>query len=1260
MPKSTSASYSVDVSGFTKAMATANRALKLHKQEFTSVTAGLKNWQKSTEGIQAKLKLLSSTEDEYTKKLQAQKGILEATTKAYEKNAEKLTSLKAEKDKLKQAGDTESESYKELTRQIKIVESAMDAQSKKIDSTSYNIKSQEMAIQRVQNESKLWESNLQSLESELSEAEDSTEGMTEATEDMKKRGTGFFSELATGATRYIGDKLVGAISQGIQAVKGFVTESVEVGKEFKQSMSNVGAISGATASDMEKLEAKAREMGATTKFSATEASEAMGYMAMAGWKTQDMIAGIPGVMNLASASGEDLAQVSDILTDGLTAFGLSAKDSGHFADVLASASSNANTNVAMLGESFQYVAPVAGAVGYSVEDVATALGLMANSGIKASSAGTALRTAITNLSKPSAGAKKAMESLGISVSDANGKMVPLGELLPQLREKFAGLTEQQKIQTATTLFGKNAQAGMLSIINASKADYDKLSKAIGSCDGTAKKMADTMNDNLAGDSAIAKSAMQELQLTISDGFGPVLRVFVQKGTKWIEKLTRSFRVFSKSVNWDLIAKKVGVLIDKGFRQIEKFIKWLPQGISTIKKFTPLIVGIGTAFAGWKLSQPLSALQNILKVSKNGSNIFLALSTSLAGTEGGLSTFGSLMGKVGTQVSASGGFLKALPSLFKSVLSFIGPTGLIITAVSGLIGVLIALKKQQDAEWEATHKMSESYDEAKTAYEDLQSTMQDSADGYKSTLHGLTQNERATDGLIQKIEDLNSKESLSSIEKKKMAGYVDQLNTLYPDLNAEIDNETGKLKGNTAELRKNIEERKKRARIKAITERESELMGEVGLLEGQKTSFEQELQPLLIKYRDAKKAYEKAQKSFEEQVQKIARSDLDPTVQNRQIQELQSSLDLAKKEMDTALTQCGEVEKQLTSTNSDIIAKTVETLKIWQGEYKRSWGELQTTAKEQGIKVPQSVQEGLTEGTYLYPGDVQQLEQLLHLDEVIQKTKATGIQLPADFMQQIQSGAMEQKEVDNQLGAMLKLSEIEADAKNTGYHIPETMKREITNGKLKPAEALSQVSAEADKAYFRMATKSGQAGQSIDSKMSQGIISKKSTVSEAGAEVAKTISGQLSGAKKDAQTAGSQVGAGFATGISSKIQSVKDAVSSIGRGAIDLFAKIMDINSPSRVFADFGRYIDLGLAQGIEKNAKSVYGEIDTMARGMTSSLQRGTQGMTAPKLGITGVSGAQAQPQGITYVQTINSPVQLDLRELSRQTKNLLNQKGRR
>lgn len=341
--------------------------------------------------------------------------------------------------------------------------------------------------------------------------------------------------------------LGGAIAGVTAAMGAGVSAAVNVGMSFESQMSKVQAISGATGGELEALTEKAKDMGATTKFSATESGQAFEYMAMAGWKTEDMLGGIEGIMNLAAASGEDLAATSDIVTDALTAFGLSASDSGHFADILAAASSNANTNVGLMGETFKYVAPVAGALGFSAEDTATAIGLMANAGIKGSQAGTALRSIMSRLAKPTDDVAVAMSELGLSILNSDGSMKSLNEITGDLRSSFAGLSEAEKASMAATLGGQEAMSGLLAIVNASDEDFNKLQSAIyGATDeltgySAAAEMAETMQNNLAGQLTSMRSAAEGLGIELYESVKQPLTDIAKTGVEAVRELTVAFQ-----------------------------------------------------------------------------------------------------------------------------------------------------------------------------------------------------------------------------------------------------------------------------------------------------------------------------------------------------------------------------------------------------------------------------------------------------------------------------------------------------------------------------------------------------------------------------------------------------------------------------------------------------------------------------------------------------------------------------------------------
>ena len=374
-----------------------------------------------------------------------------------------------------------------LSQKQRALKEAIGATKEKLDSLK---QAQEQAKQQLEN-GDLGQDKYDALQREIIETEQELRRLQEeaastsvalAKIDEAGKKIEAFGDSVTG----VGQKIMPASL----AVAGLGTAAVKTAADFDESMSKVAAVSGATGDDLDALREKAREMGAKTKFSASEAADAMNYMAMAGWKTEDMLSGIEGIMNLAAASGEDLAATSDIVTDALTAFGLSAQDSGHFADILAAASSNANTNVSMMGETFKYCAPIAGALGFSAEDTAQAIGLMANAGIKGSQAGTALRTIMNNLTGEIKLSGKALGDVTIATTNADGSMRDLSDILADCRGAFSQLSESEQAAAAEALVGKNAMSGFLALMNAGEGDIEKLSSAIDSCSDTFVKTVD--------------------------------------------------------------------------------------------------------------------------------------------------------------------------------------------------------------------------------------------------------------------------------------------------------------------------------------------------------------------------------------------------------------------------------------------------------------------------------------------------------------------------------------------------------------------------------------------------------------------------------------------------------------------------------------------------------------------------------------------------------------------------------------------------
>lgn len=490
-----------NTTSFNTAMREAARAIQIANAEFKKATAGMDKWGDSADGVRAKLKQLQDILKQENNKLSALKQNYEQMAKKYGENSDKAQEL------------------------------------------TVRIKKQEAQIAKTEAEINKYNTQLSAMEDAEKEAAEGNEKLADSFDDVAKKSQNAKTGLEKFAS-YLGSGIKGAAKVAGKAILAIGTAavgagaaSVKAGMSFDEQMSTVKAISGATEEEFEQLRKKALEMGSTTKFTATESGKALEYMGMAGWKAQDMLEGLPGIINAAAASGEDLGTVSDIITDGLTAFGLQAEDSSHFADVLAAASANANTNISLMGDTFKYVAPVAGALKYSIDDVAVGVGLMANAGIKADQAGTSLRSILSRMAAPTKNVAAAMEQLGISMTDDDGNMKSFNDLLIQLRESFSKLNDQEKAKYANDIAGKTAMSGMLALVNTSSQEYDKLTESIKNADGAAKEMADTRLDNLQGDVTIFKSALEGAAVSISDQMAPALREFVQEGTAMIPELS---------------------------------------------------------------------------------------------------------------------------------------------------------------------------------------------------------------------------------------------------------------------------------------------------------------------------------------------------------------------------------------------------------------------------------------------------------------------------------------------------------------------------------------------------------------------------------------------------------------------------------------------------------------------------------------------------------------------------------------------------
>ncbi|EJT6540748.1 phage tail tape measure protein [Clostridium perfringens] len=616
LEKRITAKMVLDDSGYSNTLKGINATLRENKSELKAATSGLNAFGKSTSNVERVQRAFKDQLETQAKKVKVYKDSLKKANDTLEKNVAtrsklvksisqeeaKLSSLKKKYGENNDAVRNVEKRLEEYKEKLEKVDSSIESNSKRIQSYSTQLNNAEAELNKAAAAAKKFNDEVGKNHG----LKTTSKKLEEASSNFKKFGEG---------AKKVGSSLTTHVTLPLA---GVAAASTAVGMEFEAQMDKVAAISGATGEDFKKLKAKAEEMGAKTKFSASEAGQGLEYMAMAGWKTGDMLNGIEPILNLAIASGEELGTTSDIVTDALTAFGLTAKDAGMFSDVLAAASSNANTNVGMMGETFKYAAPVCGALGYNAKDTALAIGLMANSGIKASQAGTALRAGLTNLVKPTDSMAAVMDKYGISLKDSNGNMKSFKTVMEDLRTKFGKLDKSTQAAAVSTLFGKEAMSGWLAIINASSSDFDKLSGAIDKSEGATAQMAKTMSENAKGSIAEMKSALEGAAIKVFEALAPS----ITKVANAVSDLATKFSNLSPEtqefiVKAGLAAMAAGPLVSG--------LGKLSTGIGSVLKVGSLLTkGIGAVTTG---AEVLTGVTGAVGVAAEGT----AVTTGAAGT-----------------------------------------------------------------------------------------------------------------------------------------------------------------------------------------------------------------------------------------------------------------------------------------------------------------------------------------------------------------------------------------------------------------------------------------------------------------------------------------------------------------------------------------------------------------------------------------------------------------------------------------------------
>lgn len=1034
---------------FRASMGAVNAQIKALGAEMTAVTATFTKNADSQEALAAKNQVLN-------KSIEATRAKVDVLTKGIADQRNKLTAL----------------------------DDALAKASEEFGSTS----KEALAAQNAYNSQAEYVGN---LTAQLHQAEAELTGMTQALEESNRAAEGsaevmgeFGGEVqgtADGISQLAGALAATGIAKGVKEIAGTLYDCVDAFASFDAQMSAVQSISGATGDEMKQLSEKAKQMGAATSFTAKQAGEAFEYMAMAGWKTEDMLSGIEGILHLAAASGESLAATSDIVTDALTAFGLSASDSARFADVLAVASANANTNVGMMGETFKYVAPVAGALGYSIEDTAVAVGLMANAGIKSTQAGSSLRAVLTNLAKPSKEVSGYMEKLGVSLTDNKGAMRSLSSLLLTLRERFSGLAEAERAEYAAGLAGKEAMSGLLAIVNASEEDFQKLTDAINDSAGAAYNMSQVRLDNYAGQITLLNSAVDGLKLTIGSQLSPVLEKLAAGATTVVGGLNELLEACPA-----LTAVLTGLITAAG--------------------------ALAAAFAGFSILKPITSA-------------LVAFNTALAANP-------------------------------------IAVYGVAIVGVATAIGTLAAY-----------------FNDAADGVTGLNEELRDIERSYQTSASEAMATASAAEDLIDKLASLEAQESMTEGETALYARTVDQLRALMPDLNLELDEQTGLLAGGAEALRLNTEAWKENALAQALQAKYQDVI--TAQADSLVVAAERQLD-----YNTALAAYTDIERQMAEAGEELARVNADSSLsydeKSARVAELMGRMDALTLQYESAADTLNRQSEALDAANSTVAEFDQELERLAETEGVLS-GALEDGAASADVMTAHV--EGLVSG----------LEELGAAYDESYNSAMDSMEKQLGLFKELDGSA--KTSIDNLIATLEgQVSYMETYADNIqramALGVDEGLIQKLSDGSEESAQILAAI---VEGGQEDIAALNEQLAKVEEGKkdFSSAIADMQNDFSDSMTAIVRELSGAIDemDLAESAYTIGENNIQGLIDGTASMKRALLDQYAEMGRASLGAYQAAVDQHSPSKEFRKAGRYDIQGLIGGAEserEHLKSAY------------------------------------------------------------------------
>lgn len=1182
--------FRVDISDLKRNITEANQQMKLANAQFKASASTMENWATSADGLSAKIRQMTSVVDAQKSKLNAYKQQLSLVQSAYAENGRRAQELRTQMAQLIDDGvDPASDEYREYQRALQEVTREQDANQRSANQLQVTILNQEAAINNTERELHQYETALDNLDNAQDDAADSADDLGDSVEDA-----GDAIETANQGFTVMKAALASLVADGIRlavsALKDLAKETFEVGAGFESAMSKVEAVSGATSGEIALLTDKAKEMGESTVFSASQSAEAFNYMAMAGWKTEDMLGGIEGIMNLAAASGEDLASTSDIVTDALTAMGYSAKDSGQLADVMAAASSNANTNVKLMGQTFQYAAPIVGALGYNMEDTAVAIGLMANAGIKGEKSGTALRSILTRLSAPPKECAEEMERLGISLTDSEGNMKSLDTVMQELRTAFFKLEKTEQTAAAKHIAGQEAMSGLLAVVRAAPEDYDKLTKAVSNSSGAAAKMSKTMTQNVSGQITLLRSKIE----------GIMIKIF-EKASSSIRKAIETISKALDQVDWDAFAESAG----KAAEQVADFFAFVAKNGKTI---VAVLKEIAIALVTYK------AVTTITSVVKAFQGLFTALRAG-----------------------------QSVVEVFNSVLAM-NPYALVAAAVAALGLALWDFIKAQRAATEAEYGLSsaqkDSVESAKRLadeYEQMDSARQQSMQsifaeyGYINQLKDeynslIDENGKVKEGYEDRAEViLNQLASALGVEREEIQKNIDANGKLGESIDALIQKKQAEavLAANQDAYTQAIQNRDEALKtyqtsLKTLTDAEKKYQDSVdesgnvldeylGLLKTSPSSandFYWANRDVIKGQEEAKKAIDEAKEGLEGSEKAylgyvntisnyeglsaaIVSGDADAiassmlAIRNSFITAENGTKESLEKQLANAKQNYEDMKKAaadgLAGVNDETVAQAEQMVKMSKEEldkynsiFVKTFDDIEKLCNNAGIAIPKSVADGIQNGEYALPRSVEEMQALIQYNDML------------------------------------------ADAKKAGIEVPKDIADGIKSGKKSPSKAVSELNALMGKEANKSASEMSEAGKSASASYASGVKSGTGTAKKAGEEVKKNAK---DGATGSLNTEGRNAGYSYAQGVSSNSSNARNAGISLKSNA--------QAGSTGSLYPQ-GTDAGSGYASGVSSQSGSAYGAGSNLKSNASSGASGGYSDMYE-----TGRNAAQGFSDGI-------------------------------